>query len=155
MRQAAGPPRWFTIVAALAVVWMFVGVATWIMDLVTDEATVAGLSEGQRQLYAMRPQWLFVVYGIAAFSGLAGAILLLMRRASAVPVFAVSLAAIVVQFGYTFAAMDAIGILGAARAVPFPLTIFAIGAALLWLSTHATRHGWITGSAVAAQAPAA
>jgi hypothetical protein len=149
MSYTAEPPRWFRIVAGLAIVWMLVGVATWMMDFITDEATVAGLTEGQRQLYAIRPQWLFAVYGIATFAGLAGAILLFMRRASAVAAFAVSLAAVVVQFGYTFVFMDAIGLLGAAQAVPFPLTILAIGAALLWFSMHATRQGWLTGGAAA------
>ena len=72
------PPTWYWVVSGLAVLWMLFGVMAWVMDLMTDEASLAELSEAQRQLYAARPQWLFAVYGVAIFSGLAGAIGLLM-----------------------------------------------------------------------------
>jgi hypothetical protein len=49
------------------------------MDLTTDEAGLAKMSKAQRQLYAARPQWLFAVYGMAIFTGFAGAIGLLLR----------------------------------------------------------------------------
>ncbi|HEY6641687.1 hypothetical protein [Povalibacter sp.] len=144
--QSAGgkPPTWFRIVAGLALVWMLIGVMSWVMDLMTDEAAIAQMSEVQQQLYRSRPAWIFVVYAIAIFSGLAGAIGLLMRKSWAVTAFVVSLIAIIIQFGYTFLVMDAIGLLGPAAAVIFPLVIFAIGAALLWLAMHARKFGWIT-----------
>jgi hypothetical protein len=122
---------------------MLFGVMAWVMDLMTDEASLAELSEAQRQLYAARPQWLFAVYGVAIFSGLAGAIGLLVRKSWASALFALSLAAIVVQFGYTFFAMHAVEVLGAAAAIPFPLAIFLIGVALLWFSGRARKRGWI------------
>ena len=141
---AIKPPTWFWIVAALALVWMIIGVASWVADLMTDEAAIAQMSEAQQQLYRSRPQWVFIVYAVAIFAGLFGAIGLLLRKGWAVGAFAISLVAIVVQFGYTFFVMDAIGLLGAAVAVPFPLVIFLIGAALLWFSVHAKKRGWIT-----------
>jgi hypothetical protein len=137
------PPRWFRIVAWLAVAWMLVGVAAWVADLMTNEAALAGMSEGQRTLYEARPGWLFAVYAVAVFAGLAGAVGLVLRRAWSVPALAVSLLAVVVQFGYTLLVMDAIGHIGAAAALPFPLLILAIGVALLALARHAMRRGWI------------
>jgi len=109
----------------------------------TDEAGLAQLSEAQRQLYVTRPQWLFAVYGVAIFSGLAGAIGLLLRKSWASTLFAVSLAAIIVQFGYTFVVMHAVELLGAAAAIPFPLVIFLIGVALWWFSLRARKLGWL------------
>ena len=138
------PPTWYWVVSGLALVWMLFGVMAWVMDLMTDEAALAQLSEAQRQLYAARPQWLFAVYGVAIFSGLVGAVGLLMRKSWASALFALSLAAVVVQFGYTFIAMHAVELLGAAAALPFPLAIFLIGVALLWFALHARRSGWIT-----------
>ena len=140
---ASKPPTSYWVVSGLAVLWMLFGVMAWVMDLMTDEATVAGLSDAQRQLYAARPQWLFVVYGIAIFSGLGGAIGLLLRKSWATLLFGLSLAAVVVQFGYTFIALHAVELLGAAAAVPFPLVIFLIGVALLWFSRRARARGWI------------
>ncbi len=139
--EATSPiPKTYWIVSSLALVWMLFGVLAWVMDLMTDETALVNLSETQRQLYLSRPQWLFVVYAIAIFSGLAGAIGLLMRRAWATPAFAVSLVAVIVQFGYTFLVMDAVRLLGAAAALPFPLVICAIGIFLLWFSIHARRR---------------
>ena len=137
-------PRWFRVIAILAVIWMLFGVMAWIMDLMTDETALAQMSEAQRQLYASRPQWLFVVYAIAIFTGLAGAIGLVAKKAWATILLAISLVAIVIQFGYTFTAMHAVEILGPASAVPFPMVIFLIGAALLWFSLLAKRSGWIS-----------
>jgi hypothetical protein len=114
----------------------------WVMDLLTDEAGMAKMSEAQRQLYAARPQWLFAVYGVAIFSGLTGTIGLLLRKSWASMLFGLSLAAVIVQFGYTFFAMHAVEVLGAA-AIPFPLVIFLIGAALVWFARRSRKMGWI------------
>jgi hypothetical protein len=136
-------PAWYWVVAILALIWMLFGVMAWVIDLMTDEAGLAQMSEAQRQLYVARPQWIFVVYAVAIFSGLAGAIGLLMRKSWATALLALSLAAVVIQFGYTFLVMRAAEVLGAGAALPFPIVIFLIGASLLWFSLKARRQGWI------------
>jgi hypothetical protein len=146
------PPRWYWVVSGIALAWMLIGVFAWVADLMTDEAAVAGFTDAQRQLYAARPSWIFAVYAAATFAGLAGAIALLLRRSWAVPALAVSLAAIIVQFGYTFLVLDAARILGATTALPFPITIFVIGAALLYFAMLAGRSGWLRGGAAATPA---
>jgi hypothetical protein len=146
--NAATPPRWFKVVAGIAAAWMLFGVVMWFVDLLFSEAMVAGMSEGQRALFESRPQALFVVYGVAIFSGLAGALGLVLRKAWAVPALAVSLVAAVVQFAYTFFVMDAVGHIGAA-ALPFPILILAIGTGLLWLALRASRRGWLAGRSAA------
>lgn len=137
-------PRWYWFVAGLAVLWMLFGVLAFVMDPLTDEAALAQMSEAERELFLERPTWLFVIYGIAVFSGLAGAIGLLMRRSWAVTAFVVSLAAIIIQFIYVLFVMDAMGRIGAVAALPFPLVIFVIGAGLLWFSLLARGRGWFT-----------
>jgi hypothetical protein len=137
------PPTWYWVVSVLALIWMLFGVFAWTMDFLMDEAALAQMTDAQRQLYSVRPQWLFIVYAIAIFSGLVGAIGLVMRKAWAIPAFSISLIAIVIQFGYTLFGMDAIRLLGAAAALPFPIVIFAIGAALLWFAMRAKKSGWL------------
>lgn len=139
----AKPPVWYWVIAGVALVWMLFGVMAWVSDLMMDEAALAQMSEAQRQLYEARPQWIFVLYAVAIFTGFAGAIALLLRKAWAVPAFAVSLIAVVVQFGYVFFGLRAIERLGAAQVLPFPLLIFAIGAFLLWFSMRARGKGWL------------
>lgn len=137
------PPTWYWVVSVLALIWMLFGVFAWTMDFLMDEAALAQMTDAQRQLYSVRPQWLFIVYAVAIFSGLAGAIGLVMRKAWAIPAFWISLIAIIIQFGYTLLVMDAIRLLGAAAALPFPIMIFAIGAALLWFAMRAKKSGWL------------
>lgn len=139
-------PRWYWVVAGLAVVWMLFGVLAFIMDPLTDEAALAEMSQAQRELFLARPTWLFVVYGVAVFTGLAGAIGLLLRRAWAVTALAVSLLFVFVQFVYVLFVMDAIGRIGAAEALPFPIVIFTIGASLLGLALMARKRGWLRSS---------
>ncbi len=102
---AIKPPTWYWIVSSLALVWMLFGVMAWTADFMMTDEMAAQMSDAQRQLHEARPQWIFVVYGIAIFSGLLGAIALLLRKGWAVVAFAISLAAVVVQFGYTFIVM--------------------------------------------------
>jgi hypothetical protein len=142
--SANTPPRYYWIVSGIALVWMLIGVATWVMDLMLTPAALAQMSEGQRYLYESRPAWITAVYAIATLSGLAGAVGLIMRRSWAVPAFAASLVAVVIQFGYTLFAMDAVGRIGAAAAIPFPVTIALIGAALLWFARRAAARGWLS-----------
>lgn len=142
-QTALKPPTWYWVVSALAAIWMLFGVMAWLMDLMMDEAALAQMSEAQQQLYRSRPQWIFAVYAVAIFSGLAGAVGLLLRKSWAVTALWVSLIAVVIQFGYTFLVMNAARVLGAAAALPFPLVIFAIGALLLWLSVYARKAGWL------------
>lgn len=141
--RASRPPGGYWIVALLALAWMGFGLFALVMDYTMDEAGRAQMTAAQQQLMAARPAWLFGVYAVAIFSGLAGAIGLIMRQTWAVPAFSLSLLAIIVQFGYIIVGLDAVAILGAQQALLFPAVIFAIGVFLLWFATHARKRGWL------------
>jgi hypothetical protein len=139
----ANVPASYWIISTIALIWMAFGVAAWLMDLMMPASALEQMDAAQRELYVTRPQWLFIVYAVAVFGGLTGAVGLLVRRRWAQVALAISLAAIVVQFGFTFLAMDAVKVLGAARALPFPIVIFLIGVFLVWYSGLAQRRGWL------------
>lgn len=139
----ARPPRWYWVVSVIALAWMLFGVFAWFMDLLMAEDTLMQMSEAQRELFLTRPQWIFGLYAIAIFTGLAGAIGLLLRRSWAIPAFWVSLLTAIVQFAYVLFVMNAIAAIGAAAALPFPLLVLAIGMALLWFSMYARGQGWL------------
>lgn len=138
------PPMWFRVASWLALLWMLSGAAAFMMDLMTDEAALAQMTVAQRELYEARPQWLLAMYALAIATGLAGAIGLLMRKTWAVPALAVSLVAVVIQFGYTIFGMQAIERVGAAQAVSLPIVVFVAGLLVLWLAMKAKKSGWIT-----------
>ena len=137
------PPWWYWAAAIIALLWTLLGVIAWTMDLMMDPAALAELPANQQALYMARPAWVFVLYAVAVFSGFIGAIGLLLRQRWVTTLFLLSLVAIVVQFGYVLFGMDAIGVLGAGEALPFPIVIFLFGVFLLWFARYARRHGWI------------
>ena len=135
------PPLWFWIVLALLILWGLSGVFGFYMSL--SAATRAGMSAYDRALYENAPRWYMPVYGIAVWAGLIGSVLLAFRRRVARLLYVASLVAVVVMFGYTFAATDLIAVKGVATAITFPIVIVLIGAFQIWLAGHAERRGWI------------
>ena len=136
-------PKWYRVASWLALLWMLSGTAAFVMDLMTDEAALARMSPTQREIYEARPVWLFAVYAVATASGVAGAIGLLLRKAWAVRALALSLVAVVIQFGYTLFGLQVIERVGPVEALPLPIFIFVAGALVLWLALTAKKAGWI------------
>lgn len=135
-------PTWFWVLAALAVVWNFLGVGAYFADVTMGEEAMQQMSAAERDLRDATPVFVTGAYAIAVFAGLAAAIALLLRRRLATPLFAVSLAAVVVQMGYLFLGMNAAAVLGN-TAVIFPSIIILLGALLLWFSVAANKKGWL------------
>lgn len=135
------PPAWYWVVGVLVALWMLVGVLAWCIDLGMTPERLAALPAAQQQLYASRPSWVFIAYGVAVFSGLAGAVALLLRRKVAKALFLLSLFAAVLQFGYTFAAMHALALLGPGLALPLPAMVIAVGVFTVWYARWCARHG--------------
>jgi hypothetical protein len=135
-------PTWLTIVAVLLVLWGLMGCASFWMHLsFADRLDTAPAAD--RQLYASLPQWLNIVYATGVGTGLLGSVALLAKSRWAVPLYAVSLVAVIVQFGWTFAMTEIIALKGAAATIPFPVIIVAIAVAQVWLSRRALARGWI------------
>jgi hypothetical protein len=137
------PPSWYWVVAVLAVLWECMGCMAYLTQVTMGPAELAALPAVQRDAWLSMPSWLYGVYAIAVWVGLAGGIALLLRRRIARSLFAVSLVAIVVQFGWTFTQTPILKTMGFAAAAGFPIVIAVIGAALLWFSGLAINRGWL------------
>jgi hypothetical protein len=61
-----------------------------------------GMTQAQIDYYYAMPTWMHAVWAIGVWGGLAGVVLLLLRRAWALPVLIISLAAYVLSLIYTF-----------------------------------------------------
>jgi hypothetical protein len=135
-------PTWFWIIAILAVAWNLMGVAAYYSDVTMTPEALAALPQAQQDLRAASPGWVTGFYAIAVFGGLAAAIVLCLKRKLAIPLFAVSLVAVVIQMGYIFFGLNGAEALGAA-AMTFPAIIIVLGAFQLWFSMHAKNREWI------------
>lgn len=136
-------PGWFRIAAIVLLVWNLFGVwSLWAQYSMTPEA-LAALPQPQQQVWAAMPSWLWVVYALAGITGVVGALLLLLRRRSALQAFRVSLVAVLTQFGYVLFLAGALRILGPAQALPMPVLIILVAIYQLWLARRGIARGWL------------
>jgi hypothetical protein len=131
---------WLTVGATLLILWALKGCASLYMHFAVGPGDGPGATDFDRQLYASLPTWYGVVYIVAVLSGLAGAILLLMRRSAAVVPSAISVVAVLIQFGWMFLATDIIEMKGVWTTY-FPAFILAVQLFQLWLVTMAKGRG--------------
>ena len=125
------PTRSFWIVASLLLVWALIGDAAYLSQVTADLTELAKTDPTTAKAFAAMPEWVWSAYAIAVWVATLAAIALLLRRRIAAPLYAVSLVAVLIQFGWTFFASSVIAEKGAGAAI-FPLVIIAIGAFSLW-----------------------
>ncbi|MHA6766744.1 sugar transporter [Sphingobium ummariense] len=121
-----GTPRFFFVIAVILLLWNLMGVVAFVGEYTMDIDALAKTDPVGARIFAAMPGWLWVVFALAVGSGTLGALALLLRRSAAVPLFVISLAAVIVQFGYTFLATDLIAAKGVLIATAFPALIFVI-----------------------------
>jgi hypothetical protein len=137
------PTLSYRIVAILLVLWGVAGVFAFYFHVTAGPEQIAAMSAFDRHAFLTRPGWFDGVYAVATGGGLLGAVALLFRRRIALPLFIVSLVAVVLQFGWVFLATDLIAAKGAGAVVPFPLVIFAIALFQIAVARHGRRRGWL------------
>lgn len=140
---ARRPPAWFTAVAVVLLLWGLMGCWAFYLHLTLGPMMTPEPNAWERGYSAALPAWFTPVYGVAIGAGVLGGLALLARSRFAQPLYLVSLIAVVIQFGWTFAATDLVAHKGAAATMPFPLLIGGIAVFQLWLAGFARRRGWI------------
>lgn len=131
---ATRSPLWLTAAALGGIAWNVFGIVQFAGSVTATEAGLiaAGLSADQAAVMTGYPAWMTLAFAIGVFGGLAGSVLLLLRRAAAGPVLLASLLAYVALWigdavHGVFAAM------GAPQVIILTLVV-AIAAALYALS---------------------
>ena len=129
-------PLWLTAAALGGIAWNLFGAVQFAGSVTATEASLvaSGLTPEQAAVMTGYPAWMTLAFAIGVFGGLAGSVLLLLRRASAMPVLLASLVAYVALW-----IGDAIHGVFAAMGTPQVViltTVVAIAAALFALSRH-------------------
>ena len=141
--EKIGVPTWYWVIAVLALLWTVAGCVAYVSQMTISPEDFAELPQAQQDIWNASPDWVTAAYAVAVWSGLAGALSLLLRKAWARPLFIVSLLAVVVQFGWVFTSTAIMTTVGPSS-VLFPLCIAAIALFLIWFSGMAQKHGWLT-----------
>ncbi|WP_439528413.1 hypothetical protein [Pannonibacter sp.] len=139
LSSTSTPPRApyrFTVAALGGIAWNIFGAIQFAGSVNATEASLiaSGLTADQAAVMTGYPAWMTAAFAVGVFGGLAGSILLLLRRSAAAQVLLVSLLAYVALWigdavHGVFAAM------GAPQVVILTLVV-AIAAGLLVLSRH-------------------
>jgi hypothetical protein len=137
------PAGWFGVVASILILWGIAGCAALYAHVAYGPAMNPAATDWDRAYYAGLPGWFDFVYAAAVLGGLLGSIALLMRSKLARPLFILSLAAVILQFGWVFLATDLLAQKGLAATLPFPLFIAAVAGVQIWFAAYAERRGWI------------
>ncbi|UWX04242.1 hypothetical protein H1235_02690 [Pseudoxanthomonas sp. NC8] len=104
---------------------------------------MAALDEAQRQILQATPPWINLAFAFAVIGGVLGALCLLLRRRWAVPMFAVSLLAVLVQFGGGYLGHPGLGRPMGSLALAMPGLVLVVALALLVYSRRWRASGWL------------
>ena len=138
--SSRSPPTWFRIVALLAVLWNAFGVAMYLSSVGIFGDPMAGLTEAERAAASSIPSWITGAFAIGTFAGLLGSLGLALRMDWAVPVFIVSLVALLVLEGWIVFFSGALEIFG----IAVPIMVSAGAILLGWVAVHARQRGWLS-----------
>jgi hypothetical protein len=136
----ARTPWHLWLVGALALLWNGFGGFDYVMTQTENAAHLASFTPEQRAYFASYPAWMVAVWAIGVWGGVLGAILLLLRRRWAFPVFVVSLAAFLVSVVYSYALSDGARIMGTMGTV-FSVVIALIGVGEILYARAMARRG--------------
>ena len=133
------PPRWFTFAAIAALLFELAGCGIFAMQMAVDPAA---LPLDQRAMWDAAPSWMLVAYGVAVAAGLAGAVLLVMRRRMAAPLLLLSLVAILIQFS-ALLVVPQLRNLTTSDDLFLPFVIIVVSYTIWHFARTARRRGWL------------
>lgn len=140
---AVQPPKSYYWIVGIVFLWDLSGVGAYLSTVMMTPEALAALPDAERELMENAPAWTTGAFAIAVFGGIVGTLLMLMKKAIALPVLIVALAAVAVNMFYTWFMTDAADVYGAAQAV-LAVVVFAVAAFIVWYANSAKAKGWIT-----------
>lgn len=114
------------VVGILALLWDGFGAFDFIATVTHFMPYLSQFPPAMLEYIATVPGWMWVVWFASVFAGLAGAVLLLLRRRLAVPAFAISLAGVVIS-GIDSVVDPPPPDAGANAVLPWIIVAFAVG----------------------------
>lgn len=132
--------RWFTVAAIASLLFMGLGCISYLMHVF---ANPAAMPVDQRAAFDAEPAWVTGAYAVAVWGGLAGAILLLLRKKAGEWLLLLSVAAVLVWLtGLVLVTplrenMSANDLLVAMVVAALTWTIY-------WFARHSRQRGWLS-----------
>jgi hypothetical protein len=131
--------RWYWAGAIAALAFMALGCVSYLMHVTADPAS---LPLDQRAAFEAEPIWLTAAYAIAVWAGLAGTLMLLLRRRLAQPLMLASLAAV----GIWLAGLLLVPGLRetiSSNDLAVAVIVAAVNWTIFWFARHSAKRGWL------------
>ncbi len=136
------PNTGFWIIAVLALLWNLMGLFQYLATTLMADTVNEALPEEQVALMDSLPAWYTYLFAIAVIAGTLASLLMLLRKKVAVPLFGLSLIAVLVQMGYWLFATDVMEVVGM-QSVIMPLIVITIAIFLYFYNKGAAQKGWL------------
>ncbi len=138
------PTTNFWIIGGAALVWNLIGILFYVSEVTaTPDAMAEGFSQAQIDFLIGKPVWATAAFAIAVNAGALGSLLLLLRRAWAVPMFVLSLVGVLVQNVHAFGLANGLEVWGT-NGLILPAIVVVISLALLLYAYSTKKRGWIS-----------
>ena len=139
------PDTLFWVIGGVLLVWNLIGLMFYYQQsTLTPEVMIdIGLTDQQIAHIVNTPAWGHSGYAIAVNAGVLGAILLLLRKIWALPLFILSLAGALVQDLDAFVLRDAMEAWGSG-AWYLPAFVIVMCAFEIWYSRYTKAKGWLS-----------
>jgi len=138
------PSTAFWAISAAALIWNLFGFIVYLMQVTASpDALASAYTEAEVAFIQSTPAWATSVFAIAATAGVLACLMLLFRRAWAVPLFVVSFVAVMLQNTHSFVLNDVVSIFGPAPAF-IQVAVVSIGVAMIWYSRRARQKRWLS-----------
>lgn len=142
MEERFGPrpvASWFMVAAVAALLFMALGCVSYVMHVFADPST---MPLDQRAAYAAEPAWITGAYAVAVWVGLAGVILLVLRRRLAEPALLLSLVATLVWLAGLVLVRDLRENMSA-NDLLVAIVVTALTWTIYWFARHSRMRGWL------------
>ena len=130
---------WYMPAAIAALLFMAFGCVMYLMHVLADPAT---MPLDQRAAFEAEPMWVTAAYAIAVWIGLAGTVLLVMRKKLAEPLLMVSLAAVLAWLAGLLLVTDLRENMSA-NDLLVALVVTALTWTIFWFARHSRQRGWL------------
>lgn len=131
------PPIWYWIISVIALIWNGLGVDGYLGQVYNTERYRSSFTPEQLETTTNAPSWIMGAFAIAVFTGVLGAIFLLLRKKIATTFWMISFIAVLAQMGYAL-------ITGEAASIVLVIMVIVFAFAFLWFSRHAQAKQWLS-----------
>lgn len=138
---AAPAPRHLWVVGILALLWIAIGAFDYLMTQTENAQYLSQFTPAQLEYVQSMPAWVVSAWAISIWSGVAAAVVLLMRRRLAEHLFLVSLLGLVATTFYNFVLSNGAEVFADTFSRVFMAVVFVVAVALYLYARAMNRRG--------------